>query len=144
MENYDLFVSHCSKDKLKYVDGLVTEIKKAGIKVFYDSESISWGDDIKATIDKALDSCTLALVVISKSFFDRTWTEYELSKLLSKQNELKEKLILPLLYKITKQQLIEKYPDLKNIKFIHAKAVSKKKIAEKLKIELDKKNAQKM
>lgn len=37
MKNYDIFISHCSKDKLKYVDDLVEEIKKLNISVFYDS-----------------------------------------------------------------------------------------------------------
>lgn len=139
MEKYDVFISHCSRDKLKYVDDLVLEIKALGIKVFYDSESITWGDNIKDKIDEALKNSSLAVVVISKSFLDREWTNYELEELLNRQESNGEKLILPLLYRISKKQMEEKYKFLSNIHFLYAKKYSKKEIAKKLKIELNKK-----
>ena len=41
MEKYSVFVSHSSEDKIEYVDDLVSEIKKLGISIFYDTDVIS-------------------------------------------------------------------------------------------------------
>ena len=62
---YDVFVSHASKDKLKYVDKLVEAIKQVGLTVFYDKESIAWGDSIQEKVDEGIESCRLAVVVLS-------------------------------------------------------------------------------
>ena len=96
---YDVFVSHANADKLKYVNSLVKEIKKQGMTVFYDAESISWGDNIDEKIEEGINNCTLAVVVISKKYFGRNWTEKELTELFNRQNKSGEKIILPLLFK---------------------------------------------
>ena len=51
MKKYSVFVSHSSDDKIEYVDDLVNEIKSLGISVFYDTDVISWGDNLKDQID---------------------------------------------------------------------------------------------
>ena len=104
-DKVDVFISHASKDKLKYVENLVRNIKAKGISVFYDSESISWGDSIREELDKGLSNCRFAVVVISKNYFERPWTEYELQALLNRQNREGKKIILPILYKISKKDL---------------------------------------
>lgn len=121
-DKVDVFISHASKDKLKYVENLVRNIKAKGISVFYDSESISWGDSIKEELDKGLSNCRLAVVVISKNYFERPWTEYELQALLNRQNSEGKKIILPILYKISKKDFVSHYPTLKDIKYIYSKS----------------------
>lgn len=128
----DVFISHASKDKVKYVENLVLSIKSKGISVFYDTESISWGDCIKEKIDEGLANCRLAIIVISKNYFGRKWTEYELKTLLNRQNEEGKKLILPILYRISKKDFISHYPTLEDIKFIHSKSYRNSEIAELL------------
>ena len=135
---YDIFVSHCNKDKLKYVDNLVNELKKLDIKVFYDTDEITWGDNIEEKIDNGLKNSKLAIVVISNSFFGREWTEYELMELFKRQTSEGRKLILPLLYKVSKEEMEKHYHYLKNISFKHAKHQSTRKLAEEAKKELDK------
>ena len=139
--SYSVFVSHSSEDKVEYVDELVNEIKSLGISVFYDTDVISWGDNLKEKIDNGLKNCELAVIVISPSYFDREWTEYEIKALLKRQDSEHNKLILPILYHVTKQQFNEHYPSLKDIVFKHAKSQSKKALALDLKKELEKKVA---
>ena len=106
---YDIFVSHCHKDKLKYVDDLVAELKKLEIKVFYDTDEITWGDNIREKIDNGLQNSELAIIVISRKYFGRNWTEYEIKELFKRQFSEGRKLILPILYRINKSDLVEKH-----------------------------------
>ncbi|SDX99300.1 TIR domain-containing protein [Ruminococcaceae bacterium YAD3003] len=121
-KEYDVFVSHASKDKKKYVDGLVDALKKEGLSVFYDTECISWGEHSSAIIEEGLQNCKRAIVVISKNFFGRSWTEHELRTLLHRQNKEGKKIILPILYNITKKELIQHYPELSDIQYKHSKS----------------------
>ncbi|MBQ3151649.1 MAG: toll/interleukin-1 receptor domain-containing protein [Clostridia bacterium] len=139
MNEYSVFVSHSSEDKIEYVKDLVEEIKSLGVSVFYDEDVITWGDNLKEKIDFGLQSCQLAVIIISPSYFGREWTEYELKILLERQDTENCKLILPILYKTSKEEFVKHYPSLKNILFKHAKSQSKKDLALDLKKELDKK-----
>lgn len=44
---YDVFISHASADKIEYVDQLKKSLDKLRISVFYDKDSIEWGDKWK-------------------------------------------------------------------------------------------------
>lgn len=125
---YDVFVSHATKDKLSYVDDLYKELVKLGIKVFYDKEEISWGDNWKECILTATKQSEFAIIVISKNFFGREWTEKELQAFLSRQNKSGQKVILPILYNVTQEEFLSHYPKLEEIQYITAKKNSKKDI----------------
>lgn len=43
LPEYDVFISHANKDKTELVDELNESLKKLGIKIFYDKESLEWG-----------------------------------------------------------------------------------------------------
>lgn len=139
MDKYSVFVSHSSEDKELYVDGLVDEMKSLGMSVFYDTDVIDWGDNLKEKIDQGLKNCTLAVIVVSPTYFNREWTEYELQTLLERQDAEKNKLVLPILHHVSKDELVRHYPLLKNIVFKYSKSQSRKKLAETIKDELLKK-----
>lgn len=128
-KEYDVFLSHAAIDKISYVNELYDVIRTLGITVFYDSTAITWGDKWKEKIIEGLHSSEFAIIVLSEQFFDREWTERELHELLEQQNENKQKLVLPLLYGITIEQLTKKYPQLGEIQCISAMTYSKEKIA---------------
>ena len=90
---YDLFVSHATKDKIPYVNELYKELSKLGVRIFYDKEEISWGDNWKERILNATKQCEFAIIVISQNFFGREWTERELKVFLSRQNKSGQKII---------------------------------------------------
>lgn len=138
-ETYSVFVSHSSEDKIEYVDDLVKEIKALNINVFYDTDVINWGDNLKEKIDCGLQTCELAVIVISPSYFGREWTEYEIQTLLQRQDIENNKLILPILHNVSKEEFVKHYPLLKDIVFKYSKSQSKKSLAISLKTELDKK-----
>lgn len=106
---YDIFISHASEDKENFVEPLYKELTLRGISVFYDKESIKWGDSIRQRIDKGLTNCKFAIVVLSKAFCSKKWTSDELSALFSMETT-ERKIILPIWYDITKQEVLDYSP----------------------------------
>ena len=138
-DDFTIFISHSSEDKLNYVNDLVDEIKTLGMTVFYDTDVISWGDNLKEKIDVGLKNCKLAVIVISPTYFGKEWTEYEIQSLLIRQNNENGGLILPILHNVSKEEFIKHYPLLKNVCFKYSKSQSKKQLASDLKRLLEKK-----
>lgn len=128
-KQYDVFISHASKDKLDYVDGLYLTLRKLGISIFYDSEIISWGDNWKQVILEGTEKSEFAIIVISEQFFGREWTEIELNEFLQKQNESGQKTILPLLHGISIEKLKDHYSDLAEIQSISSERYTTDAIA---------------
>ena len=109
---YDVFVSHANDNKQAFVDALSAGLNRLGIKVWYDSSVLDWGDDWKTKIEEGLAKSRFGIVVLSPQFIGREWTTKELQELLNRQNERHEKVVLPLLYNLTVDDMKAKYPDL--------------------------------
>lgn len=129
LRKYDLFLSHASKDKISYVEGLKQTLDKLGLSIFYDKDSIEWGDRWKEKILEGVAKSEFAIIVVSENFFGREWTEKELSEFLNRQNDTGQKIILPILYDITYAQLEEKYPTLADIQAISSQQYTNEEIA---------------
>ena len=123
MAKYDVFVSHAHADKESIATELQASFKKLGISVFYDTDSIEWGDDWAQKIKDGLANCRFGVIIISKDFYDRTWTEKELKSLLVRQNDDGENVILPILFNTDIDELKSHcnkgcYKELAKIQFI--------------------------
>ncbi len=102
--SFDVFLCHASEDKA-FVDALADAIKDAGISVWYDKDLISWGDDLRHSIDRGLINSKYGIVVFSKAFLKKKrWTEHELNGLFAKERDGR-KVILPIWHDITQQNL---------------------------------------
>lgn len=126
---YDVFLSHANADKQEFVDQLYNSLEKLGIKVFYDKNSISWGDKWKADIIEGTKKARFAIIVVSENFFGREWTEKELNSFMHRENSSGQKIILPIVHNITFSQLQDKYPDLADIQAIDSSQHSVDEIA---------------
>lgn len=123
MKKYDVFLSHAHADKESIVTELQASFKKLGVSVFYDTDSIEWGDNWAQKIKEGLANCRFGVIIISKDFYDRTWTEKELKSLLVRQNDNGENVILPILFNTDIDELKshcnkECYKELTKIQFI--------------------------
>ncbi len=118
---YDVFLSHANKDKEDFVDELYNSLVKLDIPIFYDKESLEWGDNWKQKILDGVGKAEFAIIVISENFFDREWTEKELAEFLKRQNRNGQKLILPIVHNITNEDLRKKYPSVADIQAIDSK-----------------------
>lgn len=104
----DVFVSHASSDKEDFVDSLVTNMKDSGINVWYDSESIGWGESIRRGIDNGIQNARFCMVIISKDFMERYWTQYELDSIFQKDATENNNILLPVWHDITKEEIAAK------------------------------------
>jgi hypothetical protein len=110
-QTWDVFISHASADK-PYVKPLVEELKKAGVEVWFDEQSLSWGDQLRPGINNGLLNSRYAIVVLSKKFLEvRKWTEHELNGLFAREN-VGQLIILPIWHGITHEDLLAYDPAL--------------------------------
>lgn len=131
-EEYDVFISHASEDKESFVDALCSELQSRNIKVWYDALNMTWGDSLRAEIDKGLCKAKYGIVVISKDYIKKGWTNYELDGLV--QREVSEgKVILPIWHNITKQEVQDFSPTLANKLAMNSAIQTPAEIAEELK-----------
>jgi hypothetical protein len=107
-KEYDIFISHSADDKDSFVNDLAVALKDAGVDIWYDSDSIGWGQSIRQEIDKGLAYSKFGIVVISPSFIEKHWTNYELDGILNKEGSTNVQMILPIWHNITADQ-VQKY-----------------------------------
>ncbi len=76
-EEYDVFVSHAWEDKKDFVDEFVEELRKQGLKVWYDTNKLKWGDSMREKIDKGLAKSRYGVVVLSPNYIaeHKYWTK---------------------------------------------------------------------
>lgn len=94
-EEFDVFLSHAAEDKENFCDEFSNILQeKYGLKVWYDSISIKWGDSIRAEIDKGLKKSKFGVVILSRNYIKKYWTNYELEALFQIESN-GGKIILP-------------------------------------------------
>ena len=105
---FDVFVSHAWEDKEEFVDSLVEALENVGLKVWYDTKQIRWGDSMRARIDEGLRKSRFGIVVLSPSYIaeNKYWTKTELDGLFQLES-INGKTILPIWHNLTKQQVID-------------------------------------
>lgn len=132
-EEYDVFISHASEDKESFADALCKELQEAGIKVWYDTLSIAWGDSLRAKIDNGLKKSKYGIVIISRDYIKKGWTQYELDGLF--QREMTGgKTILPIWHNITKQEVEEFSHTLAGRKALNSSSMTPAEIANELRM----------
>lgn len=108
---YDVFISHASEDKDAIVRSLAIALTDQGLKVWYDEFTLRIGDSLRQKIDRGLASSRVGLVVLSPSFIDKGWTNYELDGIVTRTVS-GDQILLPIWHDITKQQVIDFSPSL--------------------------------
>src|SRR5450759_4948837 len=79
----DLIISHASEDKDSFVRPLAELLNEYGVEVWYDEFELRVGSSISRNIDKGIKDSNYGLIILSKAFFSKNWTEYELKSLNS-------------------------------------------------------------
>ncbi len=105
----DVFISHASADKTKYVFPLTAALTARSVTFWLDSNEIGWGDSVAGKINSGLRNTRFALVCLSKNFLERSWPESEMAAVLSLQNTDGVRRVLPLVLN-SKHEVLKKYP----------------------------------
>jgi hypothetical protein len=111
IRQYDVFISHASEDKDDVVRPLAIALQAEGLKVWYDEFELRIGDSLRRKIDKGLANSRFGIVVLSKDFIRKGWTNYELDGIITRSVS-GEQIVLPIWHNITKQEVIDYSPSL--------------------------------
>jgi hypothetical protein len=130
---YDVFISHAWEDKEDFVDELADELRKAGFKVWYDTDKIKWGDSMRQKIDEGLSHSKFGIVVLSPNYIapGKYWTKAELDALFSLES-VNGKMLLPIWHNLTKQDVMTFSPIIANRKAMTTATMTAKDIAGEL------------
>lgn len=131
-EEFDVFLSHAAEDKESFCDEFSNVLQeKYGLKVWYDSISIKWGDSIRVEIDKGLKKSKFGVVILSRNYIKKYWTNYELEALFQIESN-GGKIILPIWHDITKKEIQNFSPALAGKLAMNTGMMTPDEIAEKL------------
>ena len=108
---HDVFISHASEDKDEIVRPLAVALRNAGLSVWYDEFELKIGDSLRQKIDRGLSKSRFGIVVLSRNFIKKGWTNYELDGIITKVVS-GEQVLLPIWHNITKQEVVEFSPSL--------------------------------
>jgi len=108
---YDVFISHASEDKDEVVRPLALALKSNGLSVWFDEFELKIGDSLRRKIDAGLAKSNFGIVVISRDFIKKGWTNYELDGLITRAVSGEQQL-LPIWHHITKQEVMNYSPSL--------------------------------
>lgn len=110
-KEYDVFISHASEDKEEVACPLAEALRKNGLSVWYDEFELKIGDSLRRKIDKGIANSNFGVIVISRDFISKGWTNYELDGLITKSVN-GEQTMLPIWHNITKREVINYSPSL--------------------------------
>jgi hypothetical protein len=111
---WDAFISHASEDKTLFVEPLAAELKKYGLKIWFDKFSLRIGSSLRESIDEGLADSKFGIVVLSPAFFAKNWPQRELNGLFSRQVNGQD-VILPVWHGLSKEDLLRYSPLLSDI-----------------------------
>jgi hypothetical protein len=108
-ELQDLFISHASTDKPRYIQPLAGCLANRQVTFWLDALEVAWGDSIPLRVNEGLSQSRYLLVCLSSNFLRRPWPEAELASALAIQNAMGQKRVLPLILN-SKEEVFAKYP----------------------------------
>ena len=114
-KKWDVFVSHASENKVTVAAPLVSRLRNMGLSVWYDESNLTWGKSLRKSIDEGLANSLFGIVVLSKDFFKKKWTQIELDGLISIMTTTDDDNILPLRYEISNEEVAKISPVLAGI-----------------------------
>ena len=111
------FISHDSRDKEIVAKNIAINLQRRLCPVWYDEFSINIGENIRDSIEKGLKECKKCILVLSPNFIsNKGWTKIEFDSIFTRQILEEQKLVLPVWYKVTKDDVYNYSPSLLNIK----------------------------
>ena len=92
--SYDVFISYASEERAEIAQPLAELLKGLGVAIWFDQFELKVGDGLRRRIDEGLAKSRFGVVLLSKSFFAKDWTNRELDGLAQREVG-REKVILP-------------------------------------------------
>jgi hypothetical protein len=113
METYDAFISFATED-LEYAAELVLRLRENGLRVWFSPISLKVGERLLDAIEKGLNSSKYGVLVLSKHYLSKGWTNYEMD-ILIRQSIERNKALLPIWHGVSKADIDAKHSGLAGI-----------------------------
>ncbi len=127
------FISHDSEDKETVAKLIAIHLQKMLCPVWYDEFSLKVGDNLRESIERGLKECKKCILIISPSFIkNKGWVKTEFDSIFTRQILEEQKLVLPIWYNVTKQDVYEYSPSLLNVKGIDWKILGEDEVCRQL------------
>lgn len=94
VREFDVFLSHASEDKPR-LKKLKDRLESIGVTVFWDEDSIRWGESITEKINQGLLKSSFFIPFLTESFGRKGWTNKELNSAIA-MNVNRKGRILPI------------------------------------------------
>jgi hypothetical protein len=94
--DFDLFVSHASEDKERFVRPLVHALTEKHLAVWFDEHELRPGDSLIRSVEHGLARSRFAIVVLSPAFFEKRWPRAELDALATRELATGDSVLLPI------------------------------------------------
>jgi hypothetical protein len=107
---YDAFISYAGTEE-EYASSIVTALRTNGLRAWFAPASLQKGGVLKNQIEEGINASYAGIMILSKDYFDREWTQFEADYLLEQYHE-NSKLILPIWYGVSKQNVASFRPGL--------------------------------
>ncbi len=111
---YDVFISHAAEDKVDLADEIKQSLAQSGLRVWYSSDQLPLGENIRSHIGKGLRQCRYGVVILSQSSLKSPWIIHELYALMERREKNKT-IIIPVRHYVTSEQVKQFAPDIANI-----------------------------
>lgn len=106
----DCFICHASEDKAAVALPLADALISTGWTVWLDQLDLTLGDSLNSRIEAALAHARFGVVILSRAFFAKEWTQRELGALASREIDAKTKVILPIWYGVDHHYIVARSP----------------------------------
>lgn len=124
----DTFICHASEDKETMARPLHKALTDLGLHAWLDESDIPWGESIRQSIDTGLSYCRSATVILSRIFFNKYWTQYELDGIF--QRKMQDGLpFFPIQHGITIEEIGSYSPSLGGLRLLNSNDSSIERIA---------------
>ena len=124
----DTFICHASDDKQHVARPLRDALENIGVHAWLDESEVRVGDSIRRKIDEGLSACRSATVILSRPFFEKHWTQYEMDGILQRQVQ-GEILLFPIRHGITIEEIRSHSPSLADIASLNSSDLTIERIA---------------
>jgi hypothetical protein len=113
MEKYDTFISFATEDS-DFATEIALALKRNGLRVWFAPISLKVGEKLLDAIEKGLSDSKYGVLLISRSYLEKGWTNYEMDILIRHSIE-KNKTILPIWHGVNKGQIEKRHSGLAGI-----------------------------
>ena len=107
---WDVFISHAWEDKDTVARPLADALKRAGLRVWYDEFALNIGDSLHRSINRGIAESKYGIVILSQNFFQKEWTQQELSGLFAREISSRKTIILPVWHNISRDYVEGLFP----------------------------------